>query len=90
MYRKLGKCVPSSEFAVLLGRICSDHLLDQLSRHNTTRESSIQGSGYREIRVKFKIKGDVDKATVQELVRKSPIFDTLTNPVKMKVEVEKM
>jgi uncharacterized OsmC-like protein len=47
-------------------------------------------SGYREIRVKFKVKGDVDEATVQELVRKSPVYDTLLNPVMIKVEVEKM
>jgi uncharacterized OsmC-like protein len=37
-------------------------------------------SGYREIRVKFKVKGDVDEATIQELVRKSPVYDTLANP----------
>ena len=90
MSRKLGKCVPYPEFALLLGRLCSDHLIDQLSRHNTTRESSIQRSGYRETRVKFKIKGDVDEATVQELVRESPVYATLTNPVRIKVEVEKI
>ncbi len=47
-------------------------------------------SGYREIRVKFKVKGDVDEATVQELVRKSPVFDTLANPVAIKIAVEKV
>lgn len=47
-------------------------------------------SGYREIRVKFKVKGDVDEQTVQELVRKSPVYDTLANPVKIKIEVEKV
>jgi uncharacterized OsmC-like protein len=47
-------------------------------------------SGYREIRVKFKVKGDVDEATVKELVRKSPVYDTLANPVKIKIEVEKV
>ena len=46
--------------------------------------------GYREIRVKLRVKGDVDEATVQELVRKSPVYDTLTNPVKIKIEVEKV
>lgn len=46
--------------------------------------------GYREIRVKFKVKGDVDEQTVQELVRKSPVYDTLANPVKIKIEVEKV
>ena len=47
-------------------------------------------SGYREIRVKFKVKGDVDEATIQELVRKSPVYDTLANPVKIVIEVEKV
>ena len=47
-------------------------------------------SGYREIRVKFKVKGDADEATIQELVRKSPVYDTLANPVRIKIEVEKV
>jgi uncharacterized OsmC-like protein len=47
-------------------------------------------SGYREIRVKFKVKGDVDEETVQELVRKSPVYDTIRNPVMIKIEVEKV
>jgi uncharacterized OsmC-like protein len=46
--------------------------------------------GYREIRVKFRVKGDADEATIQELLRKSPVYDTLTNPVKIKIEVEKI
>ncbi|HHY85501.1 MAG TPA: OsmC family protein [Verrucomicrobia bacterium] len=47
-------------------------------------------SGYREIRVKFKVRGNIDEATVQELVRKSPVFDTLARPVTIKVQVEKV
>jgi len=47
-------------------------------------------SGYREIRVKFKVKGDADEATIQELVRKSPVYDTLSKPVNIKIEVEKV
>lgn len=45
-------------------------------------------NGYREIRVKFKVKGDLDEATVRELLSKSPIYDTLANPVRIKIEVE--
>jgi uncharacterized OsmC-like protein len=45
-------------------------------------------NGYREIRVKFKVKGDLDEATVRELLSKSPVYDTLANPVKIKIEVE--
>jgi uncharacterized OsmC-like protein len=44
--------------------------------------------GYREIRVKFKVKGDADEATIQELVRKSPVYDTLAHPVKIVIDVE--
>jgi uncharacterized OsmC-like protein len=47
-------------------------------------------SGYREIRVKFKVKGDADEATIKELVRKSPVYDTLAKPVMIKIEVEKV
>ena len=46
--------------------------------------------GYREIRVKFRVKGDADEATIQELLRKSPVYDTLANPVKIKIQVEKV
>jgi hypothetical protein len=35
-------------------------------------------------------RGDVDEATIQELVRKSPVYDTLANPVNIKIEVEKV
>src|SRR5512137_1761459 len=45
-------------------------------------------NGYREIRVKFKVKGDLDEATVRELLSKSPMYDTLSNPVRIKIEVE--
>jgi uncharacterized OsmC-like protein len=47
-------------------------------------------SGYREIRVKFKVKGDLDEMTAMELVRKSPVYDTLANPVKIRIEIEKV
>jgi uncharacterized OsmC-like protein len=45
--------------------------------------------GYRQIRVKFKVKGDINEATVHELIRKSPVFDIVSNPVEIKVVVEK-
>jgi uncharacterized OsmC-like protein len=46
--------------------------------------------GFREIRVKFRVKGDADEATIQELLRRSPVYDTLANPVRIKIEVEKV
>ena len=47
-------------------------------------------SGYLEIRVKFKVKGNLDQKTILELVSKSPVYDTLSNPVKIKIEVERV
>jgi uncharacterized OsmC-like protein len=47
-------------------------------------------SGFSEIRVKFKVKGDLDEGTVRDLLSKSPVYDTLANPVKIKIEVEKV
>jgi len=46
-------------------------------------------SGYRQIRVKFKVRGDIDPETVKELVQKSPVFDSIRNPVEIKIDVEK-
>jgi uncharacterized OsmC-like protein len=45
-------------------------------------------NGYSEIRVKFKVKGDLDEATVREFLSKSPVYDTLANPVKVKIDVQ--
>jgi uncharacterized OsmC-like protein len=46
--------------------------------------------GYREVRVKFTVRGDIDAETVKELVKHSPMYDTFTNPVKLVVEVVKV
>jgi uncharacterized OsmC-like protein len=45
-------------------------------------------SGYSEIRVKFKVKGDADAETVKELASKSPVFNTISQPVKIVIDVE--
>jgi uncharacterized OsmC-like protein len=45
-------------------------------------------NGFSEIRVKFKVKGNADGATLRELLNKSPIYDSLANPVKIKIDVE--
>lgn len=47
-------------------------------------------NGFSEIRVKFKVKGDLDEATVRDLLNKSPVYDTLANPVKINIQVEKV
>jgi uncharacterized OsmC-like protein len=46
--------------------------------------------GFREIRVKLRVKGEADVATIQEMLRKSPVRDTLANPVTIKIDVEKV
>jgi uncharacterized OsmC-like protein len=44
-------------------------------------------NGFQEIRVKFRVKGDATAEQIRELVAKSPVFDTISNPVAVKVEV---
>lgn len=46
--------------------------------------------GYKEIRVKFKVKGDASEEEIKRLVQTSPVFDTLRRPIKFKIDVEKV
>jgi uncharacterized OsmC-like protein len=46
-------------------------------------------NGFQEIRVKFRVKGDATAEQVRELVKSSPVFDTVSNPVAIKIEVVK-
>lgn len=43
--------------------------------------------GFREIRAQFKVKSEADKEKLVELVKKSPVFDIVTNPTPVKVSV---
>ena len=49
-------------------------------------------NGYESIRVTFKIKADAPEETLKELVelaqKRSPVFDIITNPVPVSVELE--
>ncbi|HQH25958.1 MAG TPA: OsmC family protein [Oligoflexia bacterium] len=45
--------------------------------------------GFKEIRVRFKVRGEPDEAKISELLRKSPVFDVVTNPTPVKITVEK-
>lgn len=45
--------------------------------------------GYRNIRVRFKVKSDAPAEVLQELTKYSPTFDVVTNPVAVDVSVEK-
>ena len=43
--------------------------------------------GYKEIRAQFKVKSEADKEKLAELIKKSPVFDIVTNPTPVKVSV---
>ena len=45
--------------------------------------------GYQDIRVTFKVKGDIPENVIQELVLFSPVYDVVTNKVPVSVSVEK-
>ncbi len=45
--------------------------------------------GYQEIRVTFKVKGDVSEEDIKELVQNSPVYDTITKPTPVRIIVEK-
>ena len=45
--------------------------------------------GYQEIRVTLRVKADAPTAKLEELAKFSPVFDTLSNPVKVAVQIEK-
>ncbi len=44
-------------------------------------------SGDRQIRLKFRFKGDVAEESIKQLVEKSPAFDTQKNPVEIKIDL---
>ena len=50
-------------------------------------------NGYENIRIKFKVKGDASDDKLAELVelaqKRSPVFDIVTNPVSVSVEMER-
>ena len=48
-------------------------------------------NGYQQIRVSFKIEGDLsaeEKAKLESFVRKSPVFDIVTNKVPVQVALQ--
>ena len=45
--------------------------------------------GYKEIRVKFRVKGDVTEEQAKALLQNSPVFDAISNPVPIRIEVVK-
>jgi uncharacterized OsmC-like protein len=44
--------------------------------------------GYQSLRVKFKVKGDIPREVVAELVQLSPVRDMITNKVPISIGVE--
>lgn len=45
--------------------------------------------GFRDIQVTLKVKGDVPAEKVKECAERSPVFDTLSRPIRINVKVEK-
>ena len=46
--------------------------------------------GYEEIRVKFKVKTDLENLeTLKELIRLSPVYDVVSNGTKVDVQIER-
>jgi uncharacterized OsmC-like protein len=44
-------------------------------------------NGFREIRAHFKVKSEADREKLVELMKKSPVFDIVTNPTPVKVSI---
>ncbi len=43
--------------------------------------------GFNEIRVRFNVKSDADESKLREFMGRSPVFDTVTRPVPVKIEI---
>ena len=46
--------------------------------------------GFREIRMRFRIRGDADEARLLGLMKRSPVFDTIVNPTPVKITIERL
>ena len=47
--------------------------------------------GYEEIRVRFKVKTDLDNLeTLKDLIRLSPVYDVVSHGTKVDVQIERM
>ncbi|HAK97055.1 MAG TPA: osmotically inducible protein C [Planctomycetes bacterium] len=46
--------------------------------------------GFRDIRVTFRVKSDAPAAVLRELAENSPVYNTITKPVRVTVNVEKV
>ena len=68
----------------------SSHYEGDIDLHGLLDLDPAVPSGYQQIRVKFRVRGDIDEDTVRELVQKSPVFDTLRRPIDIRIEVEKV
>lgn len=67
--------------------ISSDYQGD-LDLHGFLDLDSTVRSGFNGIRVNFKVKSDADMRTIEELIRTSPVYDMIANPVPIKINVE--
>jgi uncharacterized OsmC-like protein len=59
-----------------------------LDLHGFLRLDENVRNGYENVRVKFKVKSDASPEQLADLARISPVFDIVTNPVDVSVELE--
>jgi uncharacterized OsmC-like protein len=59
-----------------------------LDLHGFLRLDKNVRNGYQNVRVKFKVKSDASPEQLADLARISPVFDIITNPVDVSVELE--
>ncbi|MBX3300949.1 MAG: OsmC family protein [Nitrospira sp.] len=45
--------------------------------------------GYKEIRIKFKVKSDASSEQLKELTKFSPVYDIVSNPVPVSIQIER-
>ena len=50
--------------------------------------STTVNKGFKEINVSLKVKTSADESIVEELVKMSPVYEMLTNPVKVNLEIQ--
>jgi uncharacterized OsmC-like protein len=61
-----------------------------LDLHGFLRLDDTVRNGYENIRVKFKVKSDAAPEVLADLARISPVFDIVSNPVNVAVDIQKV
>ena len=65
-------------------------LKGDLDLHGFLRLDETVRNGYENIRVKFTVKSDAAPEVLADLARISPVFDIVSNPVNVEVDIQKL